>query len=535
MIELSRETNVEVLREFGQILVKTVERLTSEVAALKNSPPGEQPWLGAEMRDELHRLQKKFYGCGREKLPKGKESRPVGHRGQDLLIHTGRTNDEGAEAIPAIDEEVKSLPLAKLHDFSDEGLTAESKSFAVAAGHEAWKEMNGFYQESTEITVTERVYTKVVHRQKKYRLKDEFNKTGKEVIITAPGPVKVRPGSSYSVEFALSVVLDKYEFHLPLERQRRKMESAGFEVDVKTLYGLCEAVALHCESVLPKIRADILADYCAVHLDETPWRILETKTNGYFWVMSNRVGSYYQFEPTRSGKVPLELLKGYDGAVVTDAYGGYNRLDKKPTLRIGHCWAHARREFYDRYDDFPTECREAIERIDKILDIEHKAKTLEELRVLRSTESKAAVAEYLEFLYKTKPKFLSTEGISKAIQYSLNQWKGLTHFLNDLTVPLTNNDAERALRHLVVGRKNFLGSKTINGADTAAALYTVIESCKKSSVRPTEYLTYLITERWHKREPLSPRDYGALKLGPNKKIAWPARSEWEINPPELPG
>lgn len=115
------------------------------------------------------------------------------------------------------------------------------------------------------------------------------------------------------------------------------MDSAGLQIDVKTLYGLCEAVSEHVESIKDGIRQDILEDYPSAHLDESPWNILNDKKQGYLWVLSNRTGCYYQFEPTRCGKVPQELLKGYEGAVVTDAYAGYNCLSKNPNLRIQNC------------------------------------------------------------------------------------------------------------------------------------------------------------------------------------------------------
>jgi transposase len=214
---------------------------------------------------------------------------------------------------------------------------------------------------------------------------------------------------------------------------------------------------------------------------------------------------------------------------VTDAFGGYNRLSNQPTIRVQHCWAHARREFFERYDDFPAECGRALELIDRLFSIEHEAKSIEDIRELRRTKSRATVDELRTFLYETKPRFLPGEGISKAINYCLNHWKGLTHFLTDSTAPISNNDAERALRHVVVGRKNFLGSQTINGADTASALYTVIETAKKCSTHPAEYLRYLITERWHRREPMTPKQYADKKLGVSTLIKWPDRSNWRID------
>ena len=534
MRPLAQEQNIEVLREYAILATLTAERLAKELAALKDEKSdaqASQDFLSHGLRDHLSRLQKKFFGFGRETNPAA-QVRSVGHQGQICLVYGTRghteTDESARESTP---ESVKKLPAdQENYDFTTPALVAESLSrgLSMQAGADAWKKMQGLTEDTVEITVTERTYKRVVHRQAKYRLKDEYNTTGKEVIITAPGPVKVKPGMSYSVDFALAVVSDKYEYHLPLERHRRKMEEAGLAIDVKTLYSMCEAVAEHCQAILPGIKKDIQDDYCAVHVDETPWRILSDSTLGQMWVMSNRLGSYYQFEPTRSGKVAEEILKSYEGCVVTDAYGGYNRLAKSPGIRIQHCWSHARREFFERYDDWPEICGRALELIDRIFALEQDARSIEDIRSIRSEKTRAAMAEYREFLFENKPRFLPGDGISKAINYSLNHWKGLTHFLKDATTPITNNDAERALRHVVVGRKNFLGSQTINGADTAATLYTVIETAKKCSTHPKEYLKYLITERWHNREPLTPKLYADQKIGVNTAIKWPSRAEWLI-------
>lgn len=496
--------------------------LSSEVTELRNlQESSKQEWLEKTLRDQLSRLQQKFYGFGRECAPR--KDRPVGHDTDQLRLHCEHHVAEGVESKNSGD------PVeAAVYEFKAEELRAESVLRGLGSNDEAWKKMKDFYKESTEITITERTYMRVVHKQARYRLKDEFNTTGKEVIITAPGPVKLKAGCQYSVDFGLSVVSDKYEYHLPLERQRRRMEASGLDVEVKTLYNLCEAVAGHCESVVDGIREDIMGDFCAVHLDETPWRILGSHGSGQMWVMSNRLASYYRFEPTRSGLVAEEMLKGYTGAIVTDGFGGYNRLKKSADVRVAHCWAHARREFYERLDDFPIESEQALDLIDKIFELETKARSFDQLRELRRTEIKSVIEKYQRWLFETRPKFLPGDGISRAIDYSLKFWPELTLFLKDLTVPVDNNDAERALRHVVMGRKNFAGSKTINGADTAATLYTVIESAKKSGLQPKEYLKYLITERWHDSKPLTPQRYANKYRNAKSRVTFPSKSDWKI-------
>jgi len=474
-----------------------------------------------QLKDQYSRLKKKFFGFGRERLKD--QPRPIGHLQPKLNVHSHRKDSEAEVGPKSQDNENSTdLRVVKNHDFSKEVLEEESKIREIRTANEAWVKMDGLTEDSIEITVTERVYTQVVHKRAKYRLKDEYNDTEKEVIITAPGPAKLNRGCKYSIDFAVAVVSDKYEYHLPLERQRRKMESAGLNVDVKTLYGLCSQVSTHCESVLPLIREDIMGEYCALHLDESPWRIQGADSNGYMWVMSNRMGVYYQFEPTRSGKVQEELLKGYEGAIVVDAYSGYNSSRKNPKIRVGHCWSHARREFFERWDDYPAESGTVIEFIDKLFDIESEAKNFEQLAGLRRLQSRPIIEALEAFMREIRGQFLRGEGISKAIDYCLRHWTELTLFLDDITVPISNNDAERALRHIVMGRKNFNGSKTINGADTAATLYTVIESCKKHRVQPTEYLKYIVEEKWHKREPLPPSSFAwEIKKFPKSKMVEP--------------
>lgn len=522
MVSLKNETNIEVIRQYSLFVTMENERLREFIAKLsEGNSPG---WLSPDLRDQLSRLQKKFFGFGREDLAP-RADRPVGRKGEQLKLHGEHPIEPSPEPIA---ESAKSQAAEVLsHEMPDNELEKEAAVRELSRGAEAWSKMKDFYQESVEITVTERIYKKVIHRQAKYRLKDEYNTTGKEVIITAPGPVKLKPGCQYSVDFGLAVVSDKYEFHLPLERQRRKMESAGLEVDVKTLYNLCQTVAEHMECVVPRIKQDIMNDFCAVHIDESPWLITSERHRGQMWAMSNRIGSYYQFEPTRAGAVAEEMLGGYQGAVLTDALAAYNRLRNLIGVRRGLCWAHVRREFYERMDDFPV-TEEMVRMIDELFAIEAKAKSFNELADLRKTESKAVILTMQNWMLEQSQIYLPGDGIMAAINYCGNHWQDLTTFLTDLSLPLSNNDAERALRHVVLGRKNFAGSKTINGADVAATLYTVIESAKKCRLQPKEYMKYVITERWHKREPKTPLELAAEKFGRSGRVSFPEKDAWRI-------
>lgn len=539
MVPIEQESNPEVLRQYAILMrdqyCELYRKLNQLEEKLLHQP--QQPFLDSKLRDQLSRLRAKFFGFGREELGP-KKPRPVSHEQEQLKLHGKRFHQEkppDEKTVISKETEKRSALQKMVHDMSKEELKAESRSRELEMTTEnqtedqAWEKIEGLAQESVEITITERTYKKVVHSQSKYRLKPEYNKTGKEVIITAAGPAKLKPGCQYSIDFAVAVACDKYEIHLPLERQRKQMEMAGLDVGVKTLFNLCQSVAEHCDaSVVPKIRRDIFSDFCAVHADETPWKLLKSKTHGEMCVISNRVGSYFRFEPTRSGKVAAELFDGYEGAVLADGFSGYNVIKKTEGLRLGHCWAHARREFYERTEDFEKEATEACAMIDELFAIEAKAATFDELRALRRTESKAAITRFYHWCLETKMRFMPGEGIVSAINYCFNHWRGLTLFLEDLSLPLSNNDAERALRHSVVGRKNYAGSQTIDGADVAATLFTVIESSKKVGLEPREYLKYVITERWHNRDPKSPAEISAERFGKNNEIIFPEKNQWRV-------
>lgn len=237
MVPVEREQNVEVLRQYVLSLQAQLLEVSRENRRLKNEKEADQQlWLETKLKDQLSRLQKKFYGKGTEQ-PKPRSDRPNGHEGELLKLH-GEYPQEGREE-PAESLVKPVTPVTFTYKMSERELSNENVMRNIAGGAGAWEEVAGLYQESKEITVFERVYQEILHRRCKYRLKPEFNRSGKEVLITAPGPAKVRDGSRYSIGFAVQVATDKYEYHLPLERQRRKMEAQGLDVDVKTLYGLC--------------------------------------------------------------------------------------------------------------------------------------------------------------------------------------------------------------------------------------------------------------------------------------------------------
>ncbi len=182
------------------------------------------------------------------------------------------------------------------------------------------------------------------------------------------------------------------------------------------------------------------------------------------------------------------VLEGYTGPVVTDGYSGYNILEEEK-IPQAFCWAHARRQFLPLEDHDPT-VKPILDEMDELFKVEREAKTFEELKVLRKEKSEGILHRLKQKLEEEYPAPRSRPGSQKrkAIEYVLSRWQGFTRFAQDTRIPLSNNEAERTIRHAVMGRKNYYGSNNHSGAETAATLFTIIESCKKNDVDPRTFI-----------------------------------------------
>lgn len=384
-----------------------------------------------------------------------------------------------------------NLPKREIeYHFIDEELNEEARARGVENPQPSMWKNTGLYDETFRIQIIERSYVKEIHKKFKYKLDSKFNPDpDKEVIITANGSSVLLPGMNYTTDFVVSVVADKYISHMPLERQTREMESLGLKgIKNSTLSRMAGLAVASLEPVQAEILRELKSSDLALHLDETPWNIQnKNEKDGYMWIVSNRYSSHYLFKPTRSGQVVKEFLDGYTGPVVTDGYGGYNVL-QDAEIAQAFCWAHARREFY-KIEDHDPSVKPILDDIDKLFEIEREAKSFDELLLLRRAKSQVVISDLKQKLLDEFPKSRPSSQKRKAIEYLTKRWDGFTLFLGDTRIPLSNNEAERTIRHAVVGRKNYYGSGNHTGAETAATLFSIIESCKKNDLDPRTYLS----------------------------------------------
>ncbi|MGZ6470272.1 MAG: IS66 family transposase [Bdellovibrio sp.] len=486
---LEQEKDPRVLRGLVEAILKENERLKTVIKDIETEKALKDQ-QSFKIEEQVKLLRRQLYG-------KKSEIREASDRPRDKSQEAALIFSQAAFPAPEpknnqknrskgqnlAEQVIEHHPLeAELYAESlDRGITSPSASQWVNTG---------LYDECSKIQIIERSYIKEIHRKYKYKLKTEFNDTDKDIIITASGPSSLLPGMNYTTEFIASIVADKYISHMPLERQTREMESLGLKgIQNSTLSRMAALAASSLESMAEAIlQDDVLTSPLASHVDETPWKIQNKhEKDGYMWVISNSCGSYYFFAPTRSAEVIKDKLRNYAGPVVTDGWKSYDAVLEDLKIPRAYCWAHSRREFLPLEDHDPT-IKPILDLIDKIFEIERKAKSFEDLSYLRENESLPVVNQLKSLLQDEWPKSRPGSQKRKAIEYSLNRWEGLTLFLKNIKVPLSNNEAERTIRHSVVGRKNYYGSGSHSGAETAATLFTLIESCKKNEIDPRTFL-----------------------------------------------
>lgn len=311
-------------------------------------------------------------------------------------------------------------------------------------------------------------------------------------VLTAPAPKAVE-GGQYGPGFLAHVVTAKCCDSLPLYRQAKALARVGVPVARTTLGDLFHQVAAATAPLSARLLA-LVREARLVHADETPQRVLdEGKTRrAYVWTFRTEELIAYVHSPSRSGTTPEEVLGGTQGYLVVDGYTGYNRVTlPEGRVRVG-CWSHVRRKFFDALGSAP-EAQTALELILELYRVEHAARdadTLgspEHLRA-RRTQSALVLERMMAWMQEQLPRHPPKSPFGVALRYAQGQWTALTRFLEDAALPLDNNPAERALRAMALGRKNYLFVGSDEAGQNLAGLASLVATCEANGVNPEAYL-----------------------------------------------
>jgi transposase len=329
------------------------------------------------------------------------------------------------------------------------------------------------------------------------------------------GHIAQRPMPGLPIERSIAhpsllaeILVAKYANHTPLYRQSEIAARDGVRLDRATTarwVGQCEEL---CRLLTEALRRYTMAT-AKLHADDTLIPVLapgnkKTKT-GRLWVYvrdDRRSGSsepaavWFAYSPDRKGVHPQTHLAEFEGVLQGDGYAGFNELNESGKVRLASCWDHARRYVFNVHETTPSDTTKRwLDMIGDLYEIEAavRGKPPDERQRVRQEKSKPllgaiemSMREKLATLWPKAP-------LVEAINYCLNRWDGLTLFCEDGRVEISNVLAENALRCVALGRRNFMFAGSDSGGERAAAMYSLIGSCKLNDLNPRTYLEYVLT------------------------------------------
>jgi transposase len=307
------------------------------------------------------------------------------------------------------------------------------------------------------------------------------------------------------------ILFEKYGQHQPLNRQSERYAREGVPLDVSTMadhVGACTAVLAPLNEL---IRAHVFAAE-RIHGDDTTVPVLakgKTRT-GRLWtyVRDDRPfgghdppAAVYFYSPDRRGEHPKRHLAGFTKILQADAYSGFNELydgqRKLGPITAAACWSHGRRHFYELADLALKKKKPpspiaiaAVLKIDAIFAKEREinGRPTAERLAFRAAHIAPLVADLETWMRAERARLSRHADVAKAMDYMLKRWQSFTRFLTDGRIDLSNNAAERALRGIALGRKSWLFAGSDRGGERAAAMFTVIQTCKLNDVDPQAWL-----------------------------------------------
>lgn len=374
---------------------------------------------------------------------------------------------------------------------------------------------SGMTEDSEQLTVIPKKYEILKQMRVKYRCSCQG------AVLTAPAPPRIIPGSTYSDEMILDVVLSKYCDLIPIERYAAMAGRGGLkDLPPQSLIEVTHGFADFISAAYLRIMSRVLASR-VLNADETPHRMLEgsDKKSWFLWGFSTPEHCFLECHDTRSGDVASEvLLKSRCEVLVTDVYSGYGKATRIANeerrrrglspIKSAYCNSHARRYFHQAWKRGYKEAAFYLDHYHEIYRLNSEAKEqpppiVAMYRAEMRPRFEAMRAMALEELagYPSGGKY------GKALKYLLENYEGLTLFMADPEVPIDNNSQERLLRNHVVGRKTWYGTHSERGALTAAILFTLVETCKLNQVNPREYFKQLVQDLHAGRGPLTPVEF----------------------------
>ena len=330
----------------------------------------------------------------------------------------------------------------------------------------------------------------------KYASKD------KEGVVIGTLPERVIDKGIPGAGLLASILVDKYQDHLPLYRQKQRFAREGIQIASSTIEGWTKEALLKLEPLYEQLIFDTRAQGY-LQVDESPIKVLDSERKGathqgYYWVYHSPLDKtvLFDYQPTRAAVGVKAMLDSFRGYLQTDGYIVYEKYGRKKEVTHLACWAHARREFERALDNDRARAEKALTLIQLLYATERKAKEdgLEAaaIKELRLQESLPVINELGKWIFEEIKRTLPKSQIGKAMAYAYARWDALSAYLLDGSLQIDNNLVENAIRPLALGRKNYLFAGSHEAAKRAGMIYSFLAICKKHEVNPYQWLKHTL-------------------------------------------
>ncbi|MBE7373743.1 IS66 family transposase [Pseudomonas lopnurensis] len=477
------------------ILLKQLLLLANEQAAAKDARI-------AQLQEQVALLRRKLFSPKSERSPEDDDSPQLAmfNEAEELVEAAPEAAAEETEeetVAPAKRRgRRKSLPanlprVEIIHELPEHELTCECGCRKRVIGEET----------SEQLEIIPMQVRVIRHIRKTYACK-----ACEAAPVTADKPAQLIEKSLASPSVLAMLLTAKYADGIPLYRFEKMLSRHGVDVPRQTLARWVIQCAEHLQPLLNLMR-DTLLDYPVLHCDETRLQVLhepgrDPTAQSWMWVQSGgppgKPVTLFDYSTSRAQDVPLRLLDGYRGYLMTDDYAGYNAVALQDGIERMGCWAHARRKFVEAQKVQPKgktgRADMALNLIGKLYGIERelKASSDAERHEARQQRSQPILAQLKVWLDKTQPHIAGQTALGKAVNYLASNWNRLVRYIEAGHLPIDNNRAENAIRPFVIGRKNWLFSDTPRGATASAQVYSLIETAKANGQEPYAWLRHIL-------------------------------------------
>lgn len=482
-------------QDFRVKLLKEVMRLRSLNDELKE----QSLWLG----DQLLTVKSKIFGKSSEQMtlePASSEERSGKEKKKEARVKVQLPSERYPDAtIIERDVTLATPPECKCCQakMSDSGMTEDSEF----------------------LTVIPKQFLVIRQKRHKYRCGNCHGD-----IVTAPAPPRIKEGSTYSDEMMVDVALTKYCDLVPIERYAAMAGREGLkDLPAQSLIETTHYVADAVRPAYGKLKQE-LTPSLVLHADETPHRMLEgdRKSNWFLWGFSGPKTSFFECHDTRSGDVAAKFLNDSSCEYLAcDVYTGYGKAVREtneirhakglPKIQRVYCNAHARRKFVEAFEKYPNDAEFFIKKYQEIYHLESESKGKPPDEVAHYRARMIPLFEQMrEKSFELMPEYSTKSTMGKALRYYTGNLAGFTLFTKNPSLPIDNNSQERLLRNPVIGRKTWYGTHSRRGAETAAILFSLVESCKLNRLNPREYFRKLIAAIHAGQPALTPKELAEL-------------------------